>query len=1056
MLVRLFGAVAVGDGAGTALGAGRSAAILAMLALRPGAAVGVDRLVDELWGADAPGEAEHALRVAVSRLRAALTAAGMRDVVATRAGGYALEVPRESVDLACFEDLAAAGLGATDADGALATLERALALWTDAPLAAFPYADFALDARDHLQELRREALVRWAELATEAGRADEPPAVLQAVLRDDRLHEGLWVAAARAARRARGAVDALRMVGRARAALGDGGLAPGPELLALEAELRGEVAPDAHPDPPHALPAPVDAFIGRERELDALSDLLRGRRLVTLVGPGGCGKTRLATEAGARARQAFADRVWFVDLVAADGPADVAGIMTRALGLGPWAHEDPAGALHRVLGDRAALLVLDNCEHVVEAAASHAQALLRDCAGLRVLATSREALRVPGEQVFTVPSLAVPERMPASDPVATSAPGAGASAGGADAPDDPVARIADVPAVALFVERSRSAVPGFVLTADNAPGITRITRALDGIPLAIELAAVRLRTLDVTELAARLDDLFTALGVGSRTALPRHRTLGAALDWSFALLEADEQRLLRALGALRSPFGLDAAAALLGRAPDATEPAMAGLVEKSLVLVVRGPTTRYRLLEPVRQFAARLAADSGERDAVVARRDDWFAALATGAGAGHRRFEQVAWRTRIRADRPNLLVAVESLARRGEHDLAADAALGLGRYWQEFGLYDEGRRMLRAVRAPAGLDDRRRGALLLQEAWLAGHRGTYGDTIALAGASLALADRRDDALARAAALNLIGSTHAQRGDNRAAREHLDRALALLVDRDPTAFAMTSINLAVVLVYAGRPHESRSAMAAAEAVPTGPEAHWARFVEGLLARLRGDHALAAAELDATIPSFERVGSVFHATLARVERALVAAESGDLETARRVIAGVLADADRGTVPLRQRMTAHRIAAVVLAAGGDADDALDEAARSASEARQSESLGGVAEAAETVALVLADREPAHAARLVAAAGALRGRLDLARDAWELERFGPVEADGAGRVRPGAAATDAEDAAADTDTDATAADADATALADRAFALVREVSAGDPRTGPAHRAAR
>ncbi|GLI27627.1 hypothetical protein ARHIZOSPH14_18690 [Agromyces rhizosphaerae] len=1014
MLVRLFGAVAVGDGAGTVLGNGRSAAILALLALRPGAVVSVERLVDELWGADAPDETTHALRVAVSRLRTALAAAGLPGAVATRPGGYAIDVPRDEVDVTRFEDLASRGLAMTDADAALPVLEEALALRCAEPLGGFQYAEFAIAARDRLAELHHDALRRWAELATGAGRAAEVLAAVQPVLRDDPAHEGLWVALARAVHRDRGAADALRLIGRARAALAEAGLPAGPELLALDGGLRRELAPDEPHDPPHSLPAPVDRFIGREREVDGIGHLLGSRRLVTLVGPGGCGKTRLATEVGARALARFGERVWFVDLVGAEAPAAVPGVVVRALGLGPWAHDDPAAAVHGLLGDRSAVLVLDNCEHVIDAVAGAVQEILRTCPGVHILATSREALRVPGEHVLTVPSLPVPDRPAASE-----------------SPDQAVARIADAPAVALFVERTRNASPGFELTAENAAAVARITRALDGIPLAIELAAVRTRTLSVTELAERLDDVFGALGAGSRTALPRHRTLQAALDWSHALLDPAEQRLLAALGTLRSPFGLDAAAATLGARPDTIEPAMAGLIEKSMVLVVRGRATRYRVLEPVRQYAAAKLREAGDLDDAVRRRDRWFADLARQSSQGHRRFEQVEWRARIRADRPNLLAAVESLVRRGERDPAADTALALGRYWQEFGLYEEGRRMLRAARAAHDLDAARRGALLLQEGWLAAHEGAHAPALALAAESLELADRRVDAMAIAAAESLVGSVLAELGDDRAARTRLDRAVAGFADANPTAFAMASINLAVVHAYAGRTDSALAALEPALRVPTPPDDHWARFVAGLVARMRGELVIAADELDAAIPALERVGSTFHASLARFERALVAHESGDDEAAVALAARILADADRGTAPLAPRIRARMLMARLLAARGDLARALAEAGRAADEARSTDTIGSIAESAEAVALLLEHRDPAVAARLVGAAGALRARLELARDAWEVDRFGPVAVDPP-TTDPSATAT--------------------SDLADAAYELVRAALAtADAHTSPA-----
>jgi non-specific serine/threonine protein kinase len=412
------------------------------------------------------------------------------------------------------------------------------------------------------------------------------------------------------------------------------------------------------------LPRQLTSFVGRERELAEVNRLLETAPLLTLTGAGGCGKTRLALQVAAEILDACPDGVWLVELAPLTDPALVPRAIASTFGV----REAPGQTLTQTLADylraRTLLLVLDNCEHLVAACAEVAEALLRACPALRVLTTSREALEIGGETTWRVPSLSVPSLQPL----------------------DPVDRLTQYEAMRLFIDRAAAALPAFRVTNQNAPTVAQVCHRLDGIPLAIELAAARVKVLPVEQILARLDDRFRLLTGGSRTALPRQQTLRAMVDWSYDLLRAPERLLLRRLSVFAGGWALKAAEAVCagdGIAENEVLDLLAQLVDKSLVQAeAQGGQERYRLLETIRQYGREKLEETGEAERLRNRHFDFFLALAGEAEPRLRRREQLEWWDRLAADQDNLRAALEWSGLDASHAEAGLRLAGaLGWFW---------------------------------------------------------------------------------------------------------------------------------------------------------------------------------------------------------------------------------------------------------------------------------------------------------------------------------------------------------------------------------------
>jgi len=658
MDVRILGPFEVVDGGvPVALGTPKERAVLALLVVNANRVVSIDRLAEELWDGDPPDQSVSALRVYVSHLRKVLPA----DRLLTKEPGYLLRVDENEFDAARFEATVAAARAALDggdAVGAAAHFDRALGLWRGTVLEDVQLtASMAAEAL-RLEEARLAAVEDHIAAELTIGRHRALVAKLSAMVDEHPLRERLWEQLVLALYRCGRQADALRAYQRARATLVEElGIEPGPDLRKLEAAV---LAQDPALDPPGIdtlvpvrrdnLPAATTSFVGRERELDDVAALLEDARLVTLTGVGGVGKSRLALEVASRALPNFADGAWLAELAPISDPSAVVEVIAAALNVTQRQGQTLAAGIIDFLRSKQLLLVLDNCEHLLDATARFIDDIVRASPEVCVLATSREGLAVAGERIVAVPSLGVP----AEDADADNA--------------------LDTESVRLFVERAAAAKSGFTLTDKNEGAVTRLCRRLDGIPLAIELAAARVRSLTPAELADRLDERFRLLAGGPRTAVERHQTLQRAIDWSYDLLYEHERLALNRLAVFAGSFDLAAAEAIIADdqlCADDVVDLLGRLVDKSLVLAEdHDGVTRYRLLETIRQYAQDRLEDAGETERFRLRHCQHYVAFATTASDGLRGRDEVAWTARVLDELDNLRGAMMWAAATRDSDLA--------------------------------------------------------------------------------------------------------------------------------------------------------------------------------------------------------------------------------------------------------------------------------------------------------------------------------------------------------------------------------------------------
>ena len=592
---------------------------------------------------------------------------------------------------------------------------------------------------------------------------------------------------------------------------------------------------------PNNLPAQLTSFIGREREISDVKAALSTGRLVTLTGAGGAGKTRLALQVAADLLDEFADGIWLAEFPALTDPTLVAQTVAAAIGLREHSERPLLTVLTDFLQPRRLLLILDNCEHVVSGCAQVADHLLRTCPRVRILTTSQIPLGVPGEATYAVPPLSLPE-LPQASPE----------------------QLTQYESVRLFVERAVLGKPGFTVTPDNAVAITQVVRRLDGIPLAIELAAARTKVMPVQQIAARLDDRFRLLTSGGRTVSPRHQTLKAAMDWSFDLLTEPERTLLRRLSVFAGGWTLEAAeATCTGGNIEAGQvlDLLAQLVDRSLVLVqeIPGGTVRYRLLETVRQYGRDRLQEAGETERTTTRHRDWFLLLAERAERQLQGAEQRIWLDVLELDHDNLRLALEWCRTTGDDpEYWLRLAAALYKFWEVRGYWSEGRMWLGgALARSAGVSTPSRVRVLIGAAYLAAFQGDFARAGALTDESLELSRKLGDKRGTMSCLNILGLDACR-------LEKYDRAAEL---------GQESLVLSQELGdWWG-----------------GVDAH---VVLAFVARARGEYRQAAALLEEIVRQVRQVGDKWRLALALNNLGLVARELEDYARANDVLEETLA--------------------------------------------------------------------------------------------------------------------------------------------------------------------
>ncbi len=656
------------------LGAPKERAVLEMLALRSGRPVPTESLLAGLWDQGEPRTAPKVLQTYVSHLRRALPP----DCVVTTSSGYMLQLEPEALDARCFELAVAAAARLREAGNprrAAEMLREALALWRGRPCPELVEHSWATAEVARLEELRRVAQEDLADARLAVGDHTRLVGELEAAVEEEPLRERRWGQLILALYRAGRQADALRAFARLRSTLAvDLGVEPSPELVALEQSvllhsprLNYNPLPTMEPGATRpslgrragAMPAWLTSFVGRDEEVAQVGRLVSERRLVTLAGSGGCGKTRLASEVATKMVGHFPGGTYFAALAPVTDNDLVGVAVAAALGVRPQSERSLVDVVAEVIGRRQTLAVIDNCEHVVNAVAQLVEELLAGAPGLRVLVTSRDPLRVGAETVWRVPGLAVPR------------PGAGAI------------EFRGNVAVGLFVDRARSAKPSLRLNDDALVTIADITRRLDGMPLAIELAAARVGVLDLTSILGGLNDRFSLLTGGSRTAPPRQQTLRAAVGWSYNLLNDNEKDLFCRLSVFPGSFSLEAALAVAGQDAPGTKDDFFGLVSKSMLTVVSpdGAPTRYGLLETLRQFGA-AQLDEQTTEQALAHHARFYLGLVHALGPEPRGPQLSAWMRGVDLEFDNVRSTLSYLENRPQRRAEFFGSLiALRRYW---------------------------------------------------------------------------------------------------------------------------------------------------------------------------------------------------------------------------------------------------------------------------------------------------------------------------------------------------------------------------------------
>lgn len=665
--------VRAGDGEPVDVPGARLRGLLVLLALDAGRVVPKATLVDWIWGEQPPADAANALQRLVSRLRKVLPDGSVEG----HTDGYRLQIDPDAVDAVRFERLLTRARSDQDPQG-VRLLREALGLWRGSAMQDVGLTESgAFDAAvTRLDGLRLTAMEDRYDAEITLGHGADLVTELTDLVAAHPVRERLVAALMRALVASGRDTEALRVYERTRETLADElGVDPSPELSALHvALLRGELVRRDEKRNTN-LREELTTYVGKDADIATVRDLIAGHRLTTLIGPGGSGKTRLATETARTVLNDLPDGAWMVELAAIGADGDVAQATLGALALrdallGDVPDADPTDRVIAAVRERAMLLILDNCEHVIESAATFAHRVLGECPRLRILATSREPLGITGEALWPVAPLALPT-------------------------DD--SEIDASPAVRLLQDRARAVRADLALDPET---MARICRALDGMPLAIELAAARLRTMSLEQLANRLDDRFRLLTGGSRTALPRHRTLRAVVDWSWELLSDAERAALRRLSVFAGGASLEAAEQVCaGGEVESWEvlDLLTALTEKSLVVTKDEGAPRYRLLGTIKEYAQQRLEEAGETDQTRRTHLAYFTELVEAADPHLRRAEQLEWLAIVEGEHDNIAAAMRAVLAAGDAEGAMRLAAAAGWYWWFAGHKVEGSEFLMAA-----------------------------------------------------------------------------------------------------------------------------------------------------------------------------------------------------------------------------------------------------------------------------------------------------------------------------------------------------------------------
>ena len=785
MEVRLLGPLEVRDGDRLlSVHGSRQRALLALLALNAGRVMAAQRLIELLWGDEAPPSATNALQVHVSGLRKVLEPRGQPyRLLVSDESGYVLKIDPERIDSARFERLVDQGHKALirgEVAHCAQLLDQAANLWRGSALGDLADRPWSVGEARRLEELRVAACEDRIEAELALGRHAELIPELESLIAQypfrERLRGQLMLALYRSGRQAE-ASDAFQ---KTRAVLVEElGMEPGPELqqrlkaiLNQDASLGvpAEERPAARLD---NLPLALTSFVGRGTALTQIRKLVSENRLVSLTGPGGVGKTRIAIEVARSLVGKHERGVWLVSLAALTDPALVPEAVAVVLAIRAQVGLSPTEGLIGSLRDREYLIVLDNCEHLIDACAQMVEAVLTSCPRVSVLATSREALGVAGEVVWSVPPMQLLD-------------------------DSPTGNARHSEAVELFRQRAAAATGNFEPDDVQLEAVAQICRTLDGIPLAIELAAAKLRVVSLEELSARLDDRFRVLTGGSRTAMPRHQTLRVTIDWSYDLLPLTDRLQFQALSVFAGSFGLQAAEAVSGGGPIAAGDvldALSNLVRKSLVQVDKSDLElRYRLMDTIREYGREKLEQAGQAEVLSRRHRDFYLDLAERAAPQLRGPNVSVWMARLTKEHDNIRAAMAwCVAAHADEELVR-FAMALGWFWYLRCFFRQGRQWFDAalkVVKPASLAARVQ--LLVGGGLLAWAQGDYGPDRAMFDQALSIAqDIGDDALIGHVLQRRSAAAHSA-GDFALERDELEESVRKLRGHGPPLHLAEALN-----------------------------------------------------------------------------------------------------------------------------------------------------------------------------------------------------------------------------------------------------------------------